>query len=125
MKTKFIMLVAFFLMVATNIFAQGFQRQTVPERVKVTMGKIKEPLQLDGAQTAKTDSVFTEFYNAQNKMRDDARSSGTRPGRSVYEKMMNDRDEKLKAIFTGDQYTKFKNEVEESLRPQRQTHEEN
>ena len=83
------------------------------------MDKVKSALQLDQAQADKTDSVFTEFYTAQNKMREDARASGTRPDRSVYQKMMSDRDEKLKAIFTADQFTKFKNEVEESLRPQR------
>ena len=125
MKTKFTMLVAFFLIAATTIYAQEFQRQTVPERVKTTMDKITVPLKLDQSQTDKTDSVFTQFYTAQNKMREDSRASGTRPDRSVYEKMMNDRDEKLKAIFTADQYTKFKNEVEDSLRPQRQTHEGN
>jgi len=33
--------------------------------------------------------------------------------------MMNDRDDKLKAIFTDDQYKKYKDHVEASLRPQR------
>lgn len=119
MKTKFTMLIAFILMATTSIFAQGFQLQTVQERVKTTMDKIKAPLQLDQSQTAKTDSIFTEFYTAQNKMREEARASGNRPDRSVFEKMANDRDEKLKAIFTAGQFTKFKNEVEATLRPQR------
>ena len=52
-------------------------------------------------------------------MREDARASGTRPDRSVFEKMMNDRDDKLKAIFTNEQYKKYKDEVEATLRPQR------
>ncbi|MGH2564547.1 MAG: hypothetical protein ACRDE5_08540, partial [Ginsengibacter sp.] len=56
----------------------------------------------------------------QDKMREDARASGNRPDRSVFEKMRNDRDEKLKAIFTDDQYKKFKDEVEPTMRPQRQ-----
>lgn len=119
MKSKFTMLMAFLLLASTSIFAQGFQRMTVPERVKATMDKIKNPLQLTPSQAEKTDSVFTAFYTAQTKMREDARASGTRPDRSVYEKMGNDRDEKLKAIFTADQFTKFKNEVEATLRPQR------
>jgi len=114
------MLMAFLLMATTSIFAQGMQRQTVPERVKATMDKIKEPLQLNQSQTDRTDSVFTEFFTAQNKIMQDARASGNRPDRSVFQKMMSDRDEKLKAIFTEDQFTKFKNEVEATLRPQRQ-----
>ena len=120
MKSKFTMLMAFLLMATTSIFAQGFQRQTVPERVKATMDKIKGPLQLNQSQIDRTDSVFTEFFTAQNKIMEDARASGNRPDRSVFQKMTSDRDEKLKAIFTEDQFTKFKNEVEATLRPQRQ-----
>jgi hypothetical protein len=33
--------------------------------------------------------------------------------------MMNDRDDKLKAIFTPEQFKKYKDEVEATLRPQR------
>jgi len=119
MKSKFTMLIALILIATTSIFAQGFQRLTVPERVKATMDKIKEPLQLNQSQIDKTDSVFTEFYTAQNKMREEARASGNRPDRTVFQKMTSDRDEKLKTIFTDEQFTKFKNELEESLRPQR------
>ena len=54
------------------------------------------------------------------KMFQDARDSGNRPDRSAFEKLMEDRDAKLKGIFTDDQYTKFKNEVEQTLRPQDQ-----
>jgi len=34
--------------------------------------------------------------------------------------LRDERDAKLKEIFTADQYSKWKNEVEVSLRPQRQ-----
>lgn len=67
----------------------------------------------------KTDSLFTQFYKGQDKMRDEARASGEHPGRSVFEKMTNDRNDKLKNIFTADQFAKYKNEVEATLRPQR------
>jgi periplasmic protein CpxP/Spy len=119
MKSKFTMLIALLLMATTTIFAQGQQRQTVAERVKSTMDKLKDPLKLDQSQTDKTSAVFTDYYTAQDKMREDARASGNRPDRSVFEKMTNDRDEKLKAIFSADQYTKYKSEVEATLRPQR------
>jgi len=118
MKLKFKLLIAFILLATTGVYAQGFQRQTVPERVKTTMEKL-QPLQLNQTQIQQTDSVFTDFYTSQNKMREDARASGTRPDRSVFEKMSSDRDEKLKTIFTADQFTKFKNEIEATLRPQR------
>ena len=119
MKTKITMLVALFLIAATGIYAQGMQRRTVPERVKDAMDKITPALNLNATQQAQTDSAFTDYYNAQMKMFQDARSSGQRPDRSQFQKLTDDRDAKLKTIFTDDQYTKFKNEVEESLRPQR------
>lgn len=120
MKSKFTMLLAFILMATTSIFAQGM-RQTVPERVKATMDKITTPLGLNDTQITSTSAVFTDFYTAQSKMREDARASGERPDRSAFEKMTDDRDAKLKDIFTADQYTKFKNEVEATLRPQRRS----
>jgi len=125
MKRKITMLFALILIATTGIFAQGMQRRTVPERVKATMDKITTPLNLDASQASRTDSVFTDYYTAQMKMFQDAQASGNRPDRSAYQKLMQDRDAKLQTIFTADQYTKFKNEVEETLRPQRQTHEGN
>ena len=119
MKTKITMLIAFILIATTSIFAQGMQRKTVPERVKETMDKITTPLGLNESQVTSTSSAFTDYYNAQTKMFQDARSSGARPDRSAFQKLAEDRDAKLKTIFTADQYTKFKDEVEASLRPQR------
>ena len=120
MKTKFTMLIAFILIATTGIYAQGMQRMTVPERVKMTMDKITPALNLDATQQNSTEKVFTDFYTAQMKMFQDARASGERPDRSQFQKLMDDRDAKLKGIFTAEQYTKFKSEVEASLRPQRQ-----
>jgi len=119
MKSKITMLFALILIATTGIYAQGMQRMTVPERVKATMDKVTPALSLDATQQTSTDSVFTDYYTAQMKMFEDARASGNRPDRSVFQKLTDDRDAKLKGIFTTDQYTKFKSEVEESLRPQR------
>ncbi len=120
MKTKITMFIALLFAITINANSQGMQRRTVEERVKAAMDKMTTPLNLDTAEQSKTAAVFTDFYTAQNKMREDARASGTRPDRSVFEKMMNDRDDKLKAIFTDEQYKKYKDEVEPTLRPQRQ-----
>ena len=121
MKTKISMLIAFLFAATISTQAQqGMQRMSVEDRVKMVMGKISDPLKLDKTQQDKTASVFTDFFTSQNKMREDARASGIRPDRSVFEKMANDRDEKLKTIFTDDQFKKFKDEIEPTLRPQRQ-----
>jgi hypothetical protein len=106
MKTKIPMLVALFFTITISAFAQqgGWQRQTVEERVKSAMDKMNTSLNLNSAEQSKTAAVFTDFFTSQDKMREEARSSGTRMDRSVYQKMMDDRDAKLKTIFTDDQY---------------------
>jgi hypothetical protein len=115
MKTKILMLLALFFAITTVTKAQqGTQRRTVEERVKSAMDKLVTPLTLDQAEQDKTTVVFTDYYTARNKMREDARASGNRPDRNVFEKMTNDRDEKLKAIFTDEQYKKFKEEYKGS-----------
>ncbi len=121
MKAKIIMLIAliFAAITSTQAQQQGFQRKTVAEIVQSSMEKISDPLKLDKDQQDKTTAVLTDFYTIHNKMREGARSSGNRPDHTEIEKMANDRDEKLKSIFSLDQYNKFKNEIEPSLRPQR------
>jgi periplasmic protein CpxP/Spy len=119
MKSKISMLVALLFAVTIGVNAQGMQRRTVEERVKSVMDKLTDSLTLDQSEQDKTSAVFKDYYTAQDKMREDARASGNRPDRSEFEKMMNDRDDKLKAIFTDDQYKKYKDHVEASLRPQR------
>lgn len=118
MKTKISMLIALVLIATTGIYAQGMQRRTIPERVKATMDRITPSLSLSESQLNPTDSVFTEFYTARMKMFQDARESGQRPDRSAFEKLAEKRDAKLKAIFSADQFTKFKKE-EADMRSQR------
>ncbi len=120
MKTKITMLFAFILIATTGIYAQGMQSRSVPERVKTAMDKITPALNLNATQQASTEKVFTDFYTSQMKMFQDARSSGEMPDRSQFQKLTDDRDAKLKDIFTADQYKKYKDEVEATLRPQRQ-----
>ncbi|HUR12138.1 MAG TPA: hypothetical protein VM012_12245, partial [Flavitalea sp.] len=97
----------------------GMQRRTVEERVKMTLEKVTPALTLDKDQQTKTDSTFTEYYRAMDKFRETL-EPGTRPDRSQFEKFITERDEKLKKVFTEAQFKKWKEEVEPSLRPQRQ-----
>jgi hypothetical protein len=113
-------LFALFMLFAgvATVNAQGPPRRTVEERVKMTMEKVTPALVLDKTQESRTDSVFTDYYKAMDKIRE-SMQPGTPPDRSVFEKASNERDEKLKAIFTADQFKKFKDEVEASLRQRR------
>ena len=119
MKSKFTMLLAVILLATYSASAQ-MQRMSIEERVKMTMEKL-EPLKLNAEQQKQTETVFTDYYKNAQKMMQEARDSGQRPDRSVFEKARDDRDESLKKIFTEEQYKKFKDEVESSLRPQRKT----
>ncbi|HVZ95547.1 MAG TPA: hypothetical protein VG847_01630 [Chitinophagaceae bacterium] len=120
MKTKIAMLAAFLFSAIIGVHAQqgGMSRPTVEQRVKMTMDKLA-PLNLTADEQTKTEAVFTDFYNQQTKMFEDARSSGTRPDREAFQKLTSDRDDKLKAIFTDDQYKKFTDEIEPTLRGRR------
>lgn len=119
MKTRFLLALVLFFSTSAIVNAQGnFQRRTIEERVKDVMEKITPALSLTEEQKVKTDSAYTQYYRAADKMREGL-PEGTRPDRSMFEKLTAERDEKLKAVLTADQYKKFKDEVEATLRPQR------
>ena len=125
MKTKIFVLIGCFLFITTLAHAQKMQRATIAERVSATMKKITTPLKLDASQINRTDSVFDEFYQAQNKIYKDAKASNTHPNSDSFQKILDKRDAQLKLILTPNQYTQFKNKVEDSLRPYWQSHEDN
>ncbi len=110
----------------TSVSAQGGQgggqRQTPEERTKATIEKLA-PLNLDDATKEKTTVIFTEYYTTSQKAMDDMRASGSfdRDAMMAKRKELSDaRDAKLKLIFTEEQMKKWKEEIEPSLRPQRQ-----
>ena len=122
---KAILLIAIVLTGVLAVQAQGgggFQRRTPEERLKMTKEKLAD-LKLNADQTTKSDSVFMESFRAQDKIFDEMRASGGQPDREAMrekmQKLNGDRDEKLKKIFTEDQFKKWKDEIEPSLRPQR------
>lgn len=114
----FILFMLFAGTMAVNAQGQGPQRRTVEERTKAAMEKITPALQLDKTQEMRTDSVFSDYYKSMDKLRE-SMQPGTPPDRTVFEKVGNDRDERLKKILSPEQFQKFKNEVEATLRPQR------
>lgn len=118
MKKQVTLVLSMMLAVVMVANAQGPQRRTVEERVKSAMEKVTPALTLNATQVPQTDSVFAEYYRAMDKLRE-SMQPGTPPDRSVFEKAAADRDEKLKKVLTEDQYKKWKDEVEATLRPQR------
>lgn len=112
---------AMFSITAANAQGGGGPRMTPEERIKFTIEKMA-PLKLDADTKAKADAIITDYVNGQQKAMDEIRTSGgDREAMMAKRKEFSDaRDVKLKAILTEAQYKQWKDEVEPSLRPQRQ-----
>jgi periplasmic protein CpxP/Spy len=97
----------------------GFPRKTVPERVKEVMEKLAD-FKLEKTKADMADSIFTIFFTSQQKMMDEMRASGGMPDREVMkekrQKLVDERDAKLKTVFTEEQFKKWKEEIEPSMR---------
>ena len=80
------------------------------------------PLQLSAEQITKTTAIFSDAYNTQQKAMEEMRASGSFD-REAYQAKRKEwdaaRDVQLKAVFTAEQFKKWQEEVEPSLRPQR------
>jgi len=125
MKTKVTIMISFFILFAVIANAQGgFQHRTVEERMQIVEQKFDSAFKLDKPKLADVDSVFANYYRAQDKLREEMMSGGgQRDFQAMREKirpLMDDRDEKLQGIITADQYKTWKEAIEPSLRPRRQ-----
>jgi hypothetical protein len=124
MKMKLLFAACLLLCINAAIQAQGgpgMPRMSVPERVKMVMDKLAD-FKLDKEKTALTDSAFTVYYKDQEKAMEDMRASGQFDRDKMMEtrkKLTDERDDKLKKIFSADQFKKWKEEIEPSMRPQR------
>lgn len=117
-------IIAFFLGIGCLIAqGQGGPRMSLAERIKSVHEKLAD-FKLDPDKLAKTDNIFIVYYNAIQKQRGEMRASGGETdkdaGREKMLKLNADRDEQLKLIFTDDQFKKWKNDIESSMRPRRQ-----
>lgn len=120
---------AFMLTAATGIaMAQGgggggFQRRTVEERVKIVHDKLDSAFKPAADKLKEIDVIFTDFYKAQDKMREEMMGGGERPDPQVLREKMQgmatERDDKLKKVLSEEQFKKWKEEIEPSMRPQR------
>ena len=124
MKTKPLTLFCLLILFGGVSYSQ-VKEHTVQQRVKASMNKITVPLQLDVSQLSRVDSAFAEYYEAQYEILSESKANGIRSDYTIFEKILDQRDAKLKKILTPGQYLKFKNEVEESLRPQIKNHDGN
>ena len=122
MKKKSLLLIAAICFNVTILMAQGnMQRLTPDERTKTVMEKMSS-LNMDSTTKSKTEVIMLEFFTSQQKAMEEMRSSGSIDRDAIMAKrkiFVETRNEKLKLIFTQDQFNKWINEIEPGLRPQR------
>ncbi len=123
MKKQFVLMVAAAVIGITSVNAQGgFQRRTVEERVKSVHEKLDSAFKPGADKLASIDAIFTTYFTAQDKAREEMMASGT-PDRDAMraknQELMGQRDDKLKNVLTEAEMKKWKDEIEPSMRPQR------
>ena len=122
MKKQFLLLFAAIALSFTAVVAQdGRPKMSSEERVKMTMEKIA-PLTLSDEAKSKAAIIFKEFYDAQATAMKAMRESGNMDREAMKTKrdqLAKERDDKLKKIFTEEQFKKWQEEIEPTLRPQR------
>ncbi|MDF2381139.1 hypothetical protein JMG10_06670 [Nostoc ellipsosporum NOK] len=123
MLKKSILVACFSMVLAAGASAQGFQRRTVEERVQTVHQKIDSAFKPSAEVLTKVDAAFKTYYTDQDKIMAEARGEGQRPDmdalRKKMEPLVEARDKELKAALTEEQFKKFKDEIEPSLRQRR------
>jgi hypothetical protein len=121
MKKQLLLLVAGIVFSITSLMAQGMQRQTPEEKTKVAMEKLAA-IGLDDATKTKAEAVISDFYTTSQKAMDDMRASGSTDRDAFMAKrkeLATARDAKLKDVLNAEQFKKWTDEIEPSLRPKR------
>jgi periplasmic protein CpxP/Spy len=116
--------IALFSITAVNAQDNGnFQRRTPEERVQAVHAKLDSAFKLDADKLKQVDEIFLNSYKDQDKKMDELRAGGAQPDRDAMmaarDKIVAERDAKLKGILTEEQMKTWKDQIEPSLRPQR------
>jgi hypothetical protein len=128
MKRKVLMLMTIIFAGIMTANAQGggnFPRLTIEERVKRIHDKIDSAFTLGPTKMADVDSIFTQYYRKQTKIREDmmaAAGGGQIDRQAMTDQMkpvMDDRDAKLKTALGDDKYKIWKEQIEPSMQPPR------
>ena len=125
MKKQLIVLMASVFLILGCAQAQGgMLRQTPEERTTAAMEKIEAVLKPTESVRTNAKLILVDFFNSQQKAMEEMRASGTMDREAMMSKrkeLSDNRDAKLKVIFTEEQMKKWINEVEPSLRTQRRS----
>jgi len=126
MKKQILVAAVAALFSVTAVNAQGsgnFQRRTPEERLKPIHDKLDSAFKLDAAKMKQVDDIFLNSFKDSDKKMEEMRAGGGQVDRDAMmaarQKMMDERDAKLKEVLTADQMKIWKEQIEPSTRPQR------
>ena len=96
----------------------GFQRRTVEERVQTVHQKLDSALKLEAAKLTQVDSVFANYYRSTDKLREELMAGGGDRSamREKMQPLTEARDKELKVLLGDDNFKKWKDEIEPSMR---------
>ena len=128
MKKQILLVLGLCFLGIATVQAQGggrmMNRRTVEERVAMMHGKIDSAFKLDAAKMTEVDSVFATYYRGQDNLREEMMNGGgQRPDmqaiRAKMQPLTETRDKQLQELLGNENFKKFKDEIEPSMRPQR------
>jgi Spy/CpxP family protein refolding chaperone len=122
MKCKILTLALVFtvLMAGAAVAQQGGGQRTPPtteQRLKRWNDNVFSKLDLKNDQQSQMDKIFTESFAKMDSIRN---AGGERPSREVMQKMNADRDDKVKAVLSADQFKKYQDLMQEQMQQMRQ-----
>lgn len=122
MRSRFILVLGLFLTLSTSLYAQ---KESVGDKVSSVLTKFDAAIKPDKTKRSSIETIFTDFYTAQEKLRDNIQGSSTlaqglqqdyQSVRKQNENLFTERDNQLKKTLTADEYKKWKEEIEPALR---------
>ena len=118
MKKQLFLFAAALSVTVATLAQGGNPRRTPEERLKPVHEKIDSAFKLDAAKLVQADSIFLQYYREQDKKMDELREAQADRGATMAarQKMADERDVKLKTVFTEAQFKTWKEEIEPSMR---------
>ncbi|WP_018630281.1 hypothetical protein [Niabella aurantiaca] len=121
MRSRFILIFGLFLAFSTPMHAQ---KEGVGDKVSAVLTKFDAAIKPDKAKRSSIETIFTDFYTAQEKLRDNIQGSTLAQGlqqdyqsvRKKNENLFTERDTQLKKVLSADEYKKWKEDIEPSIR---------
>jgi hypothetical protein len=110
---------ALFSIATVNAQAGGganMQRKTPEERLKPIHEKLDSAFKLDAGKMRQVDEIFLNSLKEQDKKMEELRAGGAQPNREAMmaarQKLVEERDAKLKLVLTEAQMKTWKDEIE-------------